>query len=407
MKKTNFFFQHPLIVALVCYVFSLCLPFFSGELASSSKREKIANYISYVVENNTKKKFCLGITAKKEDSSSLPNSEDQFNQLYGLFNEQEASFASGYNIHHESKVIAEDISLSTNYSFFYFSSSETKYDEKRKRLRHVVYPVDFMFELERYNEVSKYVVCISKTDADTLLGNRGFSKIDNSYSYEEYKSLIKQPIDLTIEGQRHTFVIQNIYFEDGYYYEYLKDVFGSMFMTSYYMEDFLAKENVYFMSKHSFKNSFFLDYMNSIYDKNTSFCCSKNNLTNPINEELIVSYFDTKELQSNLELAVLVMAVIVNIVFGGLFALFFKIGNTFKKRKILLLLAVIPFVLYEIFKIVAVLTPTSLFFSDFSIKLFLFTLFAELLAIVILKFINKTKLLNNSIMRDDFYELDI
>lgn len=405
MKKKKDFLKIKTTIVFLLFVFSISIPFIAGSLSSSSKKEEIATYISNVVDTKTVGQMSLGITAEKEKSSSLPNSEDQFHQLYGLFNEQEASFASGYNIHRDSEVIVEDISENTNYSFFYFSSSETKFDEKKKRLRHVVYPVQFMFELKRYNEVSKYVICISKSDADVLLTKKGVEKKDESFSEEDYKSLIAQPITVSIDNQNQTFVIQDIYYEDGYYYQYLREVFGNLFMTSYYMEDFLIKENVYFMSKHSFKNSFFLDYMNKIYDEETVFRCSNNNLTSSIDDKRIISYFKEGELQHTGELIALVALIIIDIFLAVVFI--FLSYKYFKRLKFILILFLFTFITYELFKVVSLIACSTIFFSDFSIKYFLIVVFVELFSLIALRLISKKKKHEVRYLNEGFYELDI
>ena len=276
-------------------VLGLTLSFVGGMFSEETRMEKIAEYATKVVNRNTdKKKYCAITVGKTNDSGPILNSDDEFHNLYGTFRQTKVTFASVMNVDKARNIFIKnnDHLISDNLSALYVGPvGAIKYNGHYK---HYTYPVEIMFPDEKLYDICRYVVYISQTHADRLLESKGIQKNNNLYSDEQYQSLLKTLIDVSIDGKPNTFIIQNIYFEQNYYQQGLSDVMGDFVMVSYYMPENLRDEqqNVYFMSEYDYQNKYFMEYINKAYsNKKYSVKVNHYNIKGNIDDDYLLSFY--------------------------------------------------------------------------------------------------------------------
>ncbi len=407
--------KHYRIFSICLSLLGLMLVFVGGIFSTNTQIEKIANYATEVVNTATEKKNLFAITVQATDESkTIADTDTEFHNLYGVFKQNKITFATAVNPNKEFNITIPDIT--DNLSLLYVGPVGTsKTETGEKRFRHYVFPIQTMFEDERYYFTNQYIIYISKTHATRILESRGTEKEeDGTYSFDKYETLVASTISMDFNGESFDFLIQNIYYETGYYYEGLHDVMGDFGMVSYYLPNNLSskRKNMYFMSDFTYQNKYFLDYINTVYS-------SKKYLVE-VNDYNIIKDIDTNRLLSfyygGSATRTQWLAVIIFIIGGGVFlssfCLYFygkvKKGN---KRKVYdywiwFLLLFVPYLifqcLYLLTKEIAVLSESSSKVNGVFILLSICLFFVLDLATKTVK--PKEKLVING---DDFYEIDV
>ena len=308
MKKINkntFFKKIIMPIVCVLLVVDFCLPFLAGYYSSGKTIEEISQYTSNVVINSTEKSKYLSITVGRNDNSGpILDPYLEFYNLYGTFRQEQASFGSGANFYNEHKgdkdhsVYLKDYSdnvVSKNLSLFYLGPvGSIEYNNHHK---HYIYPFELMFVDGRNYEISRYLAYISKSHADSLLESLGEVKDESGkYSEAQYKSLIKKKVNISIDGETSEYVINNIYYQQNYYYSAMSEVFSDFILTSYFSPNnnqlINEKRNVYFMSEYSYQNQYYMEYINRAYSsKLFDVSINKNNVTGQIDDKHILDFY--------------------------------------------------------------------------------------------------------------------
>ena len=385
---------------------SFALSFFAGAFSQDMANEKIADYISSVVLKNVPTKDLLSISLERNDGGSLPNSETEFRQLYGVFRQEKITFASGYNMTKENIITIDEISSDNNLSAVYIGST-TGSIEYKGHYKDETYPVELMFPLSRYDPVSMQTAIISRNQADALLANRkpDYQKIDGEYSSEQYETLIGEPLEITINGSKVTFVIQDIFYEDTYYPTGLYHTVGDFFFTSYYFPTVINKQNVYFMCSYSYENSFFIKYINTVY-KNGSYSikCVKQLVVGSINENMIIGFYKNNN-QKNTIICILLIVLSATILLSSIFVNFIDR----KSSNIAFLIAQVVFSLvpFLIFSLAFLISKNIVFFSNYGNKLNAIFILIYLLSSVLILLIKNKGTNKPKIIENKYYECDI
>lgn len=388
MTKKDFVYKLTLPIALL----SFSLIFLSGIFSSKTKVEEVSHYTSEVVKTQTLSKNLLSVVIKKSNiSGSLPNSDNEFHNLYGAFKEQEITFVSTINATKNLELFLSynGEQISNCLSMQYFGPLGTI--EYKGFYKHYTYPLQLMFSDDKSSyDVSKYILNISQTQANKILLNKGLiPNNDGNFDIDEYKTLIRskcqvQNGDLTVD-----FCINNIYLETNYYYEGLRETINDFVMVSYYLPWNLRneQENCYFFTADAYQNSYFMKYINNVYGLDKySISINKNNVVGDVDYSKILSF--NSEINSKLNwLSILLAIISVALV---IYCLVFTIVLSNDSWKRLLIKSVVLLLPYFCFWIIYKITNNLLIFSLFSCELYLF-LFLAVILIGLVSFLIKRR----------------
>ena len=361
-KNTN------LLISCILSIVAVSLIFVGGIFYSNTHTEKIADYATRVVKNNTvNKKYCCLTVGSGSKGGSLPDPASEFHNLYGVFKQEKITFASAINADkgHEIRFLNN---LSDNLSFFYLGPIGTV--QYNNHYKHYIYPIETMFPFSDVKGISDYSVSISQTHANKLLQQNGEEMHDGDFSLNQYKNLLNTPITIQIDGNPFVFGIQNIFFETDYYYEGLADVMGDFVLCSYFLPNNLHRErkNLYFMSEYTYQNRYFMSYINDVYTtKDFDIKVNHFNIANDIDDEYMLSFYYSKTATDNDWISIMLF-----IISGAILStsLLFAIKQTKIGEKTLSLLPLIfLFTPYLVFLLLFKVTKDLALFSETSTKL--------------------------------------
>lgn len=366
---------------LLCSFF---LPYIAGSFSSSAKIENLSNYIAESVTKNTISGSIMGITVgSTDDSGPILSEQSEFYDLYGIFRQQNATFASGYNIHKDNYVKIDKLGHN-NYSIFHSAKDATV--PYNGHYKHWYYPVEFMFPARRLYDISHYMIYLSQSQANVLL-SESIHKETNDYDVNDYESLIKTTIDVNVNGQKVMCVIGNIFYETNYYYGALKETMNDFIMCAYYCPGGLQRENIYFFNEKAYQNSYFINhiqkgYSNKLYELKVV----NNNLKNPVNESYVLSFYysDIRDIS-----VVTIPLIILSIFLIASVSLLNISTRSFKNIKYIILNLFSFFGPYIIFFIISKLSNSVLFFSNYAITIFIYLLLFYFACNVILFVLHK------------------
>ena len=407
--------KHYRLYSICLSLLGLMLVFIGGIFSANTQIEKIADYATEVVNTATEKKNLCAITVQAtEDSKGIADTESEFHNLYGVFRQKKITFATTINPDKEYNISITGIS--DNLSLLYVGPVGTKeYDSGEKRFKHFVFPIQTMFEDDRYYQMNNYVIYISKTHATKILESKGVEKQeDGTYTFDDYETLVASTISMTFDDVEYDFIVQNIYYETDYYYQGLYDVMGDFGIVSYYLPNGLSnkRKNMYFMSDYTYQNKYFMNYINTVYSsKKYLVQVNGHNLIKDIDTDRLLSFYYGGFVTRTQWLAILIF-IIGGGVFLSSFCLYFfgkvRKGN---KRKVYdywiwFVLLFIPYLifqcLYLLTKEIAVLSESSSKVNGVFILLSIALFFV--LDLATKKVAPKNKLVING---DDFYEIDV
>ena len=369
MKKKAIFFavNKTKIAILIIPFFSLFICLFSGCFASATRIEKIAEYAANIVDTCVPTKDLLSISVEPTSGDSLPNSEDQFHQLYGVFKQKKITFASGYNMTKEEEVKIESINADVNFSVAYIGETlgSKKYNG---HYIHPTYPVELMFPLDsEYMSVKKVIV--SESQARKILQNVfEIYKEDDQYTIDDYKKIIKIYIPISINGTSYDFLIYDVYYENTYYSKSIFNCSGDFVYTSFYFPKVIKKQNLYFLNDKKYENTYFMEYINRVYDSsNYSFKCVKQNISKTFDEKYVLSF--TQKPSNNRSWLYISLIVLCSLLTLSFAILSFRNIKLFTIKTVFLSI-VLLFIPYFFAYFLYLINGSLLFFSSVGTKLF-------------------------------------
>lgn len=405
-KKNRLIYSVLCAISILFCLIGLSGIFLSGSLNSNSALERNADYITNVVNKGTfGSKYCaVSVDAPNEKATYY---EKEFTNLFDVFHSHSVSFFPAMNVNKELDIRLESLD-SDNISLFYLGPIGTKIDPNNNSIRHNLYNIEMMFEDPVYkgteydkNHASIATISVEQANKYLELLNepRTFNR---SYEKEQYKKLIKQPISININGVQHTYYIWNIYFNNGFFCDGLKEVLGEFVLTSYYQPTI---ENlslnywlkcVYAFNNSSYYNKYLIKYLEDRYiDSKPNMKVVRNNIICDFDESVFLKFYypDITEQKFN-PFSILIIA-------SSSFVLssfvIFLVLNGVRRAKQPLVYSILyfsnMFIPYLFFKIVYIITGDPLFFSEFSCKLNAIYLMGTILVFVLfyLTSINKKK----------------
>lgn len=401
--KTLFSKTNILIFSLI--VLSLSSTFISGIFSREASMEETAEYISQAINESVPTKDLLSIAVEKEGEGSLPDDEHEFRQLYGVFRQEKITFATGYNMTKNETIIFNEIDSNVNLSAVYIGPT-TGSVEYNGHYKDVLYPVEVMFPLQRYDSVSMQTALISESQATKLLEIRrpDFVRENDTYSQEQFKTLVGTALDVTTNGETKTFVIQDIFYENTYYSTGLDHTIGSFFYTSYYFPKNVKRQNLYFMCTYPYENMYFMEYINSVYgDGNYKLKCVTNICEKAIDENRIVSFYP-KNFTSKIT-GQIIFIVLAFSLFGIAEFLIIK-NKLFLNLFFVIAIITFSFIPYPLFYAIYKITSKTLVFSGYGCKLYALIALINSVLCLALYAIFKMGILSFKKDRDDrYYEI--
>lgn len=362
-------FKHNKIICCSLSFFAFVLVFIAGLFSFNTQLENIANYATYVVVNHTKQqKLCAISVENTESSGPILDFESEFLNLYGTFKQNNITFASVMNSQKNMDIrISDDVS--DNLSILYGGPSGSI--EYNGHYKHMILPLELMFESKDYYDLSRFFAYISKTHADRLLALQNAPKDTNGlYTTEAYQSLQGQLISIEVNGISSNFAIVDIFYETNYYYEGLNDTIGDFIMCSYYLPNNLrdTQANLYFMNAYSFQNKYFMNYLNNAYSSGEfNLSVVKNNIVGEVDYDYLTSFYYCNH--TNLMWVVILFIVLsaCSLLLSFLLTIFRIQPQKNAYIFVLLLFSIIP---YIIFSLVYLATGFTGLFSETSTKTF-------------------------------------
>lgn len=358
------------LLAVLASLFAFTLIFVGGFFSSNTQLERIAEYATNVVKNNTSNKSLCALTiGKTEDSGSLPDADSEFHNTYGTFMQQRIAFASAVNPDKDITIHFDNIETD-NLSLLYGGAVGTiSYDD---HFKHNTLPIEVMFPDERMYDISNYVIYISQSHADSILDSLSVVRQEDGFhTTTEYNSLLKRLIPISINGVSSDFVIQNIYYQFNYYYDSLFEIMGDFAIFSYYLPENYRSEqrNMYFMDEYFYHNRYFMNYINAAYSShNYSVKINHYNLVGQFDEDFFLSFYYSKSIYNYDWVYTLIVINAILLLISSLFLIFFI--NPEDKHNILysaLHLGVL-FIPYLIFSMAYRFTGNVYFLSEISSK---------------------------------------
>lgn len=381
--ELNFFHFLNCFIMLCAFV----IPFIAGSFSGDAKKEELSSYITERVKDSTQSKSLMAISVSPtEKSGLLPDDEKEFHALYGVFKQENITYASGFNAQKNKVITIPQLNDNKNYSIFYNSKDSTViYDGHYK---HWYYPIEYMFEAKRLYDISRYMIYLTQSQADKLLETKGVVRNqDGKYSEPEYSSLIKQLIIVNIDGQDIDCVIGNIIYEQNYYYNGLKETLGDFIACAYYCPGNLERESFYFFNRYSYQNSYFMNYVTKVYNnKQYDVNLIKNNIIKQFEYDTITSFYKTEFKSNNLAYILLIVLSLVLLSFV-VFLNFIKCRELHSKY--IFLNCVSIFLPYLFFFVFTHFDHSILMFSNSGISLFVYLLIYYIGANLFLFIINK------------------
>ena len=379
-------FKGVAIVSIFIFV-TLSFSFVSGVFDNETVLEQSADYTAHVVKNQTDNQtYCAIAVDSNEESGPLADPFSEFHKLYGIFKQTKATFGSLHNFHKDDSVFYSELGENENLSMFYLGA--VGIEEVDGVYRHNMYPFEVMFKDAAHYDVSRYLAFISQSQADNILKQRGVLKTNGKYTEDDYNSIYATPIPITINGITTDFVIDNIYFERGYYYDCISEIAGEFFLTSYYLPVSIPRTNVYLLSGYSFQNSYFMKYINDVYsNKLFDLTVGKRNIKGEINEGRILNfYYGT--LKNSLSFLTYLLVFFAAFCFIFSFVIFYKYKISFSLPNILLLACAIV-TPYCLFKLAYIITKEVSVFSTFGARMNLILSTCFIVGFIIFYFLSK------------------
>ncbi len=401
--KKSFKRKETIISCAVAFLsFSLIFP--AGLLSNETKDEICAEYYSqiaskYTIGGGDKKLSGLIVEPKPGHNVSMAyDTQTEINNIWGAFKGEDASFAPVVNANKEVDIHFVDIDFSnSNLSILYSSlggSTEPYHQEeivdeetKEKKKITVDYkfqcsPLAAMFDSSRSGPQSQLKIYISQKQAEKKLKSLGVEKIDLVSLY----SLIGKETDIVFDGELRTCVIDNIFLDNfeheytfpsltrKYNYYYGTDV-GSVigdfiFISTYALNpgtifpDKLVKQGMYFMSEHSYRNRFYLEYARDCYSPaDYSFKYATANLKSGFVPDDIILQKAVNAGGSNVGCALLTTFLSLMFAANLIFIILFRL---FMSPLSLALIGVSSIVPYLLFRIIFAITKNVSIFSSYS-----------------------------------------
>ncbi len=350
---------------------SLMMAIPSGGLTSSAVTEASADYVASLVDSDYVDGDYISLIVESKDQAEypLPTSIYEFYSLYNLFrlNYSPASYASTVNANKSHTIVAEEFNNNSNLSFLYTEYSSNSNSEYNGHWKHHYYPLELMFEGTHTFQDSQGFCYVSQSQADILLSDQGFEKMDGEYSQDAYESLIGTNLHITIDETQYVYTIGDVYYETDYFYEALNQTMGE-FLLVYYgsVPSELNFQSLYFLNAYTFRNNYSMDHIlsNFIKDEYDAYVNDYNlDIENIDTDRILSFYYNDYSSQTGRTIAFVFIIILSILCFLVSFILcdFYQLQNKYIN---ILWLVVFAFAPYLIFKVIYLLSGNLYIFSS-------------------------------------------
>ena len=392
----NFLFKKRFTCPIIIFIL-LSLIYPAGALNSNARIENIACYISNVSKSESPSKsiHVIAESTNEKRNSVLIDTETEYRFLYGVFGGgNKAYFANTINADKKDTIMCPILSSDYNYSFLYAESGfRNKKLPDSHYYRHEFYPINLMFQGEHRSLPGSFsFLYISESHANIMLDVLGLE-----HTIDNYESLLGSGLDLIMNNNTYTWIIEDIYFEEGVYYNDLHEAIGDFFFGYKEYPDGFNKQAVYFLKDSEYENKFFLDHISTTFKKDS---ITLRFLEKGLKDnELIYIFYNESNAISILLYCVTLGSLLCLLIFCHFNKCFKKISNII----IYLFALLIP---WCIFKLISVFSKSLLFFSISTNYVYIIAIIvAELIiatSFVLSNYFGKEKRFENS-----HFEIDI
>ncbi len=364
-------------------ILSLTVSLLTGLVSYDTEKEKVAQYTSNIVKNNTESSKYLGVTVQRLQANSDFNAQDndaEFRRIYGVFKQERATFAAGYNLDKSFSITVDCIDSTENQSIMYVGQSDSEPYENG--YKHVPFPYIFMFPLVRNEDLTRNCLSISKSKATEILLRLFPQKKESEFTESDYKQhVIGKQTDITIssadqsETYTEKYTIQNIYYEQDYYYDCMEEVvgefviFSEFFRPRYSDNNYVPSQRLYFFTDFVYQTKYFMTYLNDAYPTSEyHFDILENNIIKGnIDKDIVFQFrnYINKNKTSLFETIFIITAIALTFVSIALFV----VSEIHKNKLSVLLCSLAVFIPYFIFKIICLITNNISLFSIASTRI--------------------------------------
>lgn len=356
---------------------ALIFSFASGAFFPETTIEQLAYDITTISTNCTNNEKNSYLLVKSEEKNSFSNPRYEYSFWYQVFGGSRNAFLATINANKDNSMFFSDYSELGELTFVYSNLNNNK--EYKGHWLHEFYHYELMFKGHHSINWSEFTsfIYIRESFAKKILNN-------NNPNYDEYQSLLGEPVKITIGNKEYKFAISNIILEINDVEKTTTELFDNWVLSYIKLPDECVREYCYIFNEYNYQNKYKLEYINENFNNEMyDIEFGKNNLTSILEAEDFINKFEHIQ---NQQAFIGVIFVIVGFV---LLMAFFFLG--YKK----LFFADILFVLFSLvfFLLVYILLwPLSvsfknvIFFSSFSLTLYLVSIVLFLLIYIVFCF---------------------
>lgn len=247
---------------------SSCSVFVSGITYSNTILEDSATYISEIAKSEitTNHYLSFQIRANKEENEKkYPSTYNEYFYWKYIFRHSDFSFLSTVNGGKTHSCQYREIDVNENISFLYCGNNyNPKYGDYYK---HEVYDIQLMFQGK--NIISPEAInffAISQSRASQILQSRGFEKSGENYSVEQFETLLGTNTTLSLDNKEYCFTISNVFFEEGTFFQNVRETFGEFALSYIHFPDNFERECSFIFNKYTYQNLHKIKRIRMLFD---------------------------------------------------------------------------------------------------------------------------------------------
>lgn len=350
----------------------------SAALNSASRVEYTAEYLANVAQKHTVGGNFVTMMVEPNDNTTKKVNDpySEFHYLDGTFKEDYPAYVGAVNADksHTVKIKeADDPENPINFSFLHADSGygvkPLGEDDGVPIFVQEFYPLELMFYSNHPTlPGARSFIYIPQAIATRLLDNDVFSEITlnegETYTREDYLTLLNKIVTLEIDGIDYNYAIDNIYFDNTVFVDSLQEVMGDFIFGGFnHPEGVFKPQALFFMTKYTYQNKYYLDHANYLYStENFTYKVLDKNLKHDYSIDVSKLYLEQNvglDVLSYVLLAISIVLLVGSVLFivFGVFA--FTIKNT-------LFVGGALFLPYAIYWFSYLAFGNSLFFSIFA-----------------------------------------
>lgn len=286
------------LILLLLSFFSSSLVISSGFLSKTKNVDIFSEYIADISKNHTKNgKYSWIAVSDRENNKKMPNlvgTVDEYNYWKYAYRHSNFAYAKIANANKKINCYYSDLEKPNDSLVFLTAGSNESVllnSNGKEHYRHDFYDIYLMFKNnKKINSNDSNFCSISKKRATELL-KKTTGVVDRDFSDEEYFSLIGTSINFSINNDKYSWTIDDIYIDEfeqndkrGEFFANLTKTVGEFVLAFNLLPNDLLNSDVYFFDSHSFQNKSKIERIISAYtiekvDVEFCSCCLKENFS--------------------------------------------------------------------------------------------------------------------------------